>query len=101
MGYFCQVKKNLSECLYLSSTAPLCAGALFDGISFLVDTEAMQQILEGTDVFLAGTDQAMKILLKETAITYSKLSQEEVATYVTADNFQYYWQGENERISSL
>ena len=28
------------------------------------------------------------------------MSQEEIATYVTVDEFQYFWQRQNERISS-
>ena len=59
----------------------------------------MQQILEGTYIFLAGTDPATKLLLEEAVITYYKLSQEEVATYIMADDYQYVWQRGNERIS--
>ena len=57
-GVFLQFKKNLSECFRLAFTAPPCSGILFDDIGFLGDTEAVQQTLEGTYVFLAGTDPA-------------------------------------------
>ena len=86
-GVFLQVKKNLSERFCLAFTAPLCSGALFDGIGFLGDTEAVQQILEGAYVFPASTNPATKLLLEEAAIEYSKLSQEEFMTYVAADDF--------------
>ena len=98
-GVFLQVKENLSERFCLAFTAPSCSGALFDDIGFLGDMEAVQQILEDTHVFPAGTDPATELLLEETSITYSKLSQEEVVTYITADDHQYYWQRPNERIS--
>ena len=58
-GVFLQVKENLSERFRLAFTAPSSSGALFDVIGFRGDTEAMQQILEGTYVFLAGTDPVM------------------------------------------
>ena len=89
-GVFLKVKKNLSECFRLAFTAPLCSGALFNHIGFLGDTEAVQQILEGTYGFPAGTDPATKLMFDEAVITYSKLSQEEVVTYITVDDFQYY-----------
>ena len=31
---------------------------------------------------------------------YAQMTDEEVATFVTAEDFQYYWQRANERISS-
>ena len=99
-GVFAEVKKNLSERFRLAFTAPSCSGPLFNNIGFLGDTEAVQHILEGTYVFPAETDTATKLLLEEAAISYSKLSNEEVETYVTAEDFQYYWQRSNERISS-
>ena len=73
-GVFLQVKKHLSERFRLAFTAPSCSGALFDGIGFLGETEAVQQILECTYVFPSGTDPATKLLLEEAAFTYSKLS---------------------------
>ena len=87
---FLQVKNNISERFCLAFTAPLCSEALFHEIGFLGDTETVQQIVGGTYVFPAGTDAATELLLEEAAITYSKLSQEEVEIYVTADDFQYY-----------
>ena len=49
-GVFLQVKKNLSECFRLAFTALSCSGACFDDIGFLGDMEAVQQILEGTNI---------------------------------------------------
>ena len=50
--------------------------------------------------FPPDTDPATKLLLEEAAHTFGKLSAEEVSTYVTVDDFQYYWRRQNERISS-
>ena len=51
-------------------------------------------------MFPPDTEPATKLLFEEAAIIYSKMSQEQIATYVTAEDFQYYWQRANERISS-
>jgi len=99
-GVFLNVSEHLSERFRKAFTAPSLSGPLFDDIGFLGDTEQVQQILEGTYVFPEGTDPATRLLLEEAAITYSKMSKEDIATYVTAEDFQYYWQRANERISS-
>ena len=46
------------------------------------------------------TDPVTKLLLEEVAITYQKLPKEEVATYVTGNDFQHHWQTIDERTSS-
>jgi len=81
-------------------SAPACSGKLFDDLGFLGVTESAQQILEGTYIFPEDTDPATILLLEESAITYTKLTKDEVASYVTVDDFQYYWQRANEWISS-
>ena len=97
---FQHVSANLSEQFCLTLTAPCCNGPLFNDNVFLGDTEAALQILEGTYCYPSGTDPATKLLLEEADITYSKLSADEIAAYVTTEDFQYYWQTANERISS-
>ena len=84
----------------MAFTAPSCSGKLFDDIGFLGDTQAVKEILEGTYVFEQDVDPATKLLFEEAAITYAAMSNEEVATYVTVEDFQHYWQKANERISS-
>ena len=80
-GVFGQVSKNLADRFRLSFTAPCCKlGPLFDDIGFLGDTEAAQQILEGTYIFPPGTDPATKLVLEEAAHTYSEMTNEEVST---------------------
>ena len=69
-------------------------------MGFVGDTEAARAILEGTYVYPPGIDPATKLLLEEAAKTYTKMPADEIATYVTVEDFQYYWQRANERISS-
>ena len=97
----CQkVSTYLLERFRLAFSAPAYKGKLFNDICFLGDNDVARQILEGTYVFPTDIDPATKLLFEEAAITFGKLSKEEVASYVTVDDFQYYWQRANERISS-
>ena len=99
-GIFGAVSNHLAERFRLAFSAPCMSGQLFDDIGFIGDTECAQQILEGTYVFPPGTDPATQFLLEEAGITYQKMSKEEVAMYVSTEDFQDYWQTANERISS-
>ena len=87
---FQKVSTNLSECFRLAFSAPAYKGKLFDDIGFLGDIDVARQILEGTYVFPPDIDPATKLLFEEAAITFAQLSKEEVASYVTVDDFQYY-----------
>ena len=97
---FNSMSDTLSERFRLAFPAKSYSGKLFDDIGYIGDTEASRQILEGTYEFAPDEDPGTRLLLEEAAHTYSKMSQEEVAAYVTVDDFQYYWQRANERISS-
>lgn len=100
-GVFATVSENLAERFRLAFSAPACQpGQLFDDIGFLGDTEAASRILENTYEYPPDTDPATKLLLQEAASMYARMTDEEVATFVTAEDFQYYWQRANERISS-
>ena len=92
-----QVSKNLLERFRLAFTAKCHKGKLFDNIAFFGDTDCARQTLEGTYTYPPDTDPATCLLLEEAAITFAKLSHEEVSTYVTIDDFQHYWQRVNER----
>ena len=72
----------MRERFCLAFTAPCYNGPLF---------EAVLMILEVTYIFPPGNNPATQLFLEEATITYFKLSVEEIATYVTADDFQYYW----------
>ena len=97
---FEQVSHNLGERFRLALSAPACHGQIFDDIGFLGDTAAAQMILEGTYVYPPDMDPATRLLLEEAAATYASLSREQIASMVTAEDFRYYWQRVNERISS-
>ena len=79
---------------------PVHKGKLFDDIGFIGDTLSAQKILEGTYEYPPDTDPATQFLLEEAAATYAEMSADQIATYVTVEDFQYYWQRSNERISS-
>jgi len=97
---YLHTSEHLENRFRLALSAPCSSGKLFDDVGFLGDTDAAQQILEGTYVFPPDTEKFTKLLLEETARTYAEMSTEEVNTHVTVEDYQYYWQRANERISS-
>jgi len=99
-GIFNHVSEHLSDRFRLAFRAPCYSGGLFDDIGFLGDTEDARRILEGTYVFPPDTHPATRLLFEEAAHVYATMPKEELATYVTVEDFQYYWQRANERISS-
>ena len=92
--------KHLSERFRLAFTAKCHQSQLFDDIDVLGDTESAWQILEGTRKFPPDTDNETRLLFEECGHTYAEMDHDELETYVTAEDFQYYWQRANERISS-
>ena len=94
-GISSHVSTNLSERFRLAFTAKCYSGQLFDDIGFLGDTYNARAILEGTYTFPDDTDPATKLLFKEAAHTYANMPNEELAMYVTVEDFQYYWQRAN------
>ena len=99
-GVFWACSKKLSERFCLAFSAPCHSGQLFDDVGFIGDTSCAKDLLEGTYQFHPDTDQATKLLFQEVAHTYAELTPRELATYVTVEDFQYYWQRTNERTSS-
>ena len=63
------------------------------------DTECAAEVLEGTYEYPEGIDEATKMLLEECLKMYLSMSREEVATYVTAEDYQYYWKRVKEKTS--
>ena len=57
-------------------------------------------MLEGTYVFPEGIDPATKTLLDECSVIYLSMSREEVSTFATTEDYQYYSKRAKERISS-
>ena len=90
-GIFNHVSEHLSDRFRLAFRAPCYSGGLFDDIGFLGDTEDARRILEGTYVFPPDTHPATRLLFEEAAHVYATMPKEELATYVTVEDFQYYW----------
>ena len=57
-------------------------------------------MLEGSCEIPEGTDRATRLLLEECARMYQSMSPSEIATFLTVDDYQYYWKKVKERTSS-
>ena len=84
---FKHVSEHLSDQFRLTFTAKCYNGKLFDDIGFIGDTDAARSILEGTYNYPPDLDTATKLLFEEAVITYSKMPKEELATYVTVEDY--------------
>jgi hypothetical protein len=92
---------HLSQWFHLTHSAPCYQGQLFDDLGFMVDTECTQKILEGTYDYPPDTDEWTKKILQKAHFTFSqKMSGIEIATMITTEDFQNYWQRVDERTSS-
>ena len=78
-------------------SSPFYTGRLFDDLGFMGDTECAAQVLEGTHEYPEGTDDVTKMLLEECSKMHLSMSREEVSTFVTAEDHQYYWKRVKER----
>ena len=75
-------------------------GTFFEDVGHLADGPVAQQILEGTYEYPPDLDPATRLLFEEAAATYATLSPTEIATYVTPDDFQQFWQHTREHTGS-
>jgi hypothetical protein len=73
---------------------------LFDDLGFMGDTECTQKILEGMYKYPPDTNKWTKKILQEAQMTFSQMSGTEIATMITTEEFQNYWQRVDERTSS-
>ena len=80
--------------------APICHGPLYDLLGYCADTEAAEQILEGTFVPPPGTDGPTLVILEEISRIWKKLGDGEVELTVTQEDYQHYWRRVKERIAS-
>ncbi len=87
---FRAVSATLEERFQSTLVAHCHQGTFFEDVGHLADSPAAQQILEGTYEYPPDLDQATRLLCKEAAYTNEALSPTEVATYVTAEDFQHY-----------
>ena len=56
------------------------------------DTKCTQKILKGMYNYPPDTDQWTKKILQEAQFTFSQMSGTEIATMITMEDFQNYWQ---------
>ena len=99
-GVYQAVSATLIKRFQLALVAQCHRGAFFEDIGHLADGPVAQQILEGTYVYPLDLDPATRLLFEEATATYAALSPSQVATYVTAEDFQHFWQHARERTGS-
>jgi hypothetical protein len=99
-GVYQAVSVMLIERFQSALVAQCHRSAFFEDIGHLTDRPVAQQILEGTYVYPLDLDPAMRLLFEEATATYAALSPSQVATYVTAEDFQHFWQHARERTGS-
>ena len=99
-GVFTAVSKTLNERFQSALVAQCHRGSFFEDIGHLADGPVAQQILEGTYVYPVDLDPPTRLLFEEATATYATLSPDQVATYVTAEDFQHFWQFAKERTGS-
>ncbi len=66
-------------------------------MGYLAHGPVGQQILEGTYEYPQDLDPATQLLFEEAAATYAALSPTKIATFVTMEDFQHFWQTARER----
>ncbi len=99
-GVFLAVSKHLTKRFQSALVAQCHRGTFYEDIGHLAYSPVAQQILEGTYVHPSDLDLATRLLFEEAAATYAALSPTEVATYVTVEDFQHFWQTARERTGS-
>ena len=99
-GVYGAVSAVLMERFQSAMAAQCHRGTFFEDIGHLADGPVAQQILEGTYAYPPDLDPATRLLFEEAAATYAALSPTEIATYVTPEDFQQFWQHARERTGS-
>ncbi len=89
---FKHTSKHLSQWFCLAHSAPCYRGKLFNNLGFMGDTKSAQRILEGTYNYSPDTDKWTKKILQEAQFIFSQMSGTEIATMITTEDFQNYWQ---------
>ncbi len=98
-GVFQAVSATLVERFQLALVAQCHHRTFFEDVGHLADGPAAQQILKGTYIYPTDLNPVTRQLF-ETAYTYATLSPMEIATYVTAEDFQHFGQTARERTGS-
>jgi hypothetical protein len=99
-GVFQAVSATLVERFQSALIAPCHRGKFFEDVGHLADGPVAQQTLEGTYKYPQDLDPATRLLFEEATATYVSLSPTAIATYVTPEDFQHFWQTARERTGS-
>ncbi len=99
-GAFQAVSETLMERFQSALIAQCHQGTFFQDVGHLANGPVAQQILEGTYKYPQDLDPATRFLFEEAAATYAALSPTKIATYVTVEDFQHFWQTARERTGS-
>ncbi len=83
-----------------SPVATIHQGTFFEDVGHLADEPVAQQILEGAYEYPPDLDPATRLLFEEAIATFATLSPIEIATYVTLEDFQKFWQHVRKRTAS-
>ena len=75
-------------------------GTFFEDVGHLTDGPVVQQVLKGTYEYPLDLNPATRLLFEEAAAIYTTLSPTEIATYVTPEDFQQFWQHACKRTGS-
>jgi hypothetical protein len=89
-GGFQAVGTTLVDRFQSALVAHCYCGTFFKDVGHLTDGPPAQQFFEGTYKYPPDLDQATRLLFEEATFTYEALLPTEVATYITAEDFQHY-----------
>jgi hypothetical protein len=99
-GVFNAVSATLVERFQSGMVANCHQGIFFEDVGHLADGPVAQQILEGTYEYPPDLDPATRLLFEEATAMYATLPPTEIATYVTLEDFQQFWQHAQKRTGS-
>jgi hypothetical protein len=91
---------HLSKSFRLAYSAGVFLSEIMNDIGYLGDTQHARDILEGTYTYPSNTNKWTMKILAEAHMSYLRLSSKSIKTTVSAFDYQDYWQGANEAISS-
>ncbi len=96
-GVFKVVTPILLEWFQLVLVAQCYRGTFFKDVGHLADGPVAQQILDSTYEYPPDLDPATRLLFEEASTTYAALSPTKIATCITPEDIQHFWQILRER----
>ncbi len=97
---FEHTSKHLSQQFRLTHSALCYQGQLFNDLGFMGETKFTHKILKGTYKYPPDTNKWTMKILQQAQMTFSQISGTEIATMITTEDFQNYWQRVDERTLS-